>query len=64
MRAAQDGKSKITVMREMWYRKRNVGTHALRAPGVREGEKNNTWQAPDGTGPDKRSVAEWHREPE
>ncbi len=57
---AQDGENIIAMMQEMRCRKRNVDTHTLWVSGVREGEEKNTWQGPDGTGPHKRSEAEWH----
>ncbi len=61
--AAQDGESKITVMLQMRCRKRNISTHTLLGSSVKDGAKKNPWQGPDGTGPDKRNEAEWHRGP-
>ncbi len=44
--AAQDKEGKITIMQEMRFRKRNVGTHILWVSSAREGEEKNPRQAP------------------
>ncbi len=36
--AAQDAESKDSLMQEMWCRKRSVGTHSMRMPGVGKGK--------------------------
>ncbi len=45
-------------MQEMWRRKRNIGTHSMRMPGVGKGEDANLGLCEDGSRTNKRGKAE------
>ncbi len=57
--AAQDEESKDSLMQEMRCRKRNVGTHPMRMPGVGKGKAADLGLCRDGFKTIRRGEAEW-----